>query len=81
MQRIEARRIRRQEGESIKVIARRLGVAPSSVSVWVRDIELTAEQHQALLRRNSSYNGQSASARGVAHVRLARRCKEQELVA
>jgi hypothetical protein len=39
------------------------GGRPSSVSVWVRDIELTAEQHQALQRRNSSYNGQSASAR------------------
>ena len=33
-------------------IARRLGVAKSSVSVWVRDVELTAEQHAALLEQN-----------------------------
>jgi transposase len=43
-ERIEARRIRRQEGESIKRIARRLNASVSSVSLWVRDIELSADQ-------------------------------------
>jgi transposase-like protein len=57
-QRELARTIRRVEGVSIKEIARRLGVAPSSVSVWVRDIKLTPSQHQELLRRNPAYNRQ-----------------------
>lgn len=40
----EARRLRRDDGLSIKTIARQLGVAQSSVSTWVRDIELTEAQ-------------------------------------
>src|SRR5205823_4388897 len=44
----EARSMPRNEGRSIKEIARSLGVSTSSVSHWVRDIELTAEQHDAL---------------------------------
>jgi hypothetical protein len=39
----EARRMR-SEGGSIKAIAADLGVSVSSVSVWVRDIKLTAAQ-------------------------------------
>src|SRR6266550_7016884 len=53
-----ARAIRRDEGAPIKEIARRLGVATSSVSRWVRDIELTPAQEQELLRRNPAYNRQ-----------------------
>ena len=41
-------------------IARRLGVAKSSVSVWVRDVELAAEQHAALLEQNSRTSGSCA---------------------
>jgi DNA-binding transcriptional regulator YiaG len=41
VERKEARRMRRAEGRSIKEIARLLGVSTSSVSLWVRDIELT----------------------------------------
>jgi len=37
-ERQEARRLR-AEGASVKRIAKRLGVAQSSVSVWVRDVE------------------------------------------
>jgi transposase-like protein len=77
-ERLEARRIRRQEGESIKQIARRLGVAPSSVSLWVRGIELTDEQHAALQARCSSHNGQTVSARLRAARAHARRRGEQE---
>jgi transcriptional regulator with XRE-family HTH domain len=40
-ERNEARRLRRDEGLSLKEIALQLGVAKSSVSHWVRDIELT----------------------------------------
>jgi len=50
--------MRRDEGAPIKEIARRVGVAASSVSRWVRDIELTAAQEQELLRRNPAYNRQ-----------------------
>jgi transcriptional regulator with XRE-family HTH domain len=53
-----ARRIRRDEGASIKDIARRIGVSVSSVSLWVRDIELTPEQSAALAARNVAYNRQ-----------------------
>jgi hypothetical protein len=39
-------------------IARSLGVSKSSVSIWVRDIELTHSQRAALQARNPAYNGQ-----------------------
>jgi transposase-like protein len=39
-ERMEARRLRREGGLSMKEIARILGVSVSSVSRWVRDIEL-----------------------------------------
>lgn len=44
----------RQQGESIKDIARNLRVAPSSVSIWVRDIALTVHQRQRLNRKGYS---------------------------
>jgi transposase-like protein len=46
-ERVLARALRR-EGHSVKEIARRVGVSQSSVSVWVRDIELTRAQHRRL---------------------------------
>jgi len=72
MEREEARRLRREEGLALRVIAARLGVARSSVSVWTRDIELTAAQHERLRQANPIYNqqlrgqaGRSASARAA----------------
>ena len=50
-----ARELRRREGLSLKVIAVRLGVSVSSVSRWVRDIELTDEQRASLVL--DAYNG------------------------
>ena len=47
-EREEARRLRREEGWSFHRIAVELGVSPTSVSSWVRDIELTDEQRAAL---------------------------------
>jgi DNA-binding MarR family transcriptional regulator len=38
----------RQEGLSVREIEGRVGVARSSVSVWVRDVELTPEQREVL---------------------------------
>jgi transcriptional regulator with XRE-family HTH domain len=50
--------MRRDEGRSIKEIARLLGVSTSSVSRWVRDIELTAPQHDSLQARNGLHERQ-----------------------
>ena len=47
--------MRAEEGASIKEIARRIGAAPSSISRWVRDIELSDAQRDAL--RIRAYNG------------------------
>ena len=44
----------RKEGGSIKEIARKLQVAQASVSVWVRDVELTSEQRSMLTARGFS---------------------------
>jgi transposase-like protein len=46
-----ARHIRATEGASVKEIAARLSVSTSSVSHWVREIELTAEQFLVLEQR------------------------------
>jgi transposase-like protein len=50
-----ARAIRQAEGASINEIARRIGAAQSSVSRWVKDIELSDEQRETLRLR--AYNG------------------------
>jgi transcriptional regulator with XRE-family HTH domain len=50
-ERNEAQRLRRDEGRSVKELAALLGVARSTVSLWVRDIELTPDQYEALRRR------------------------------
>jgi len=73
-ERKRARALRRDEGASIKEIAERVGVSKSSVSHWVRDIDLTPEQHAALLLRNPAYNRQRS---GVA-IHAARRRAERE---
>lgn len=57
-ERERARDLRRHRAMSIKEIARVVGVAPSSVSVWVRDVPLTPEQLESLRLRNPAYNGQ-----------------------
>jgi transposase-like protein len=68
MKRAERERARelRRAGHSVKEICRELGVAKSSVSVWVRDIELTDEQLLALKRRSPIYHGQHNGSRAVA---------------
>ena len=57
---------------ALGVIAARLGVAKSSVSLWTRGIELTEEQHARLREANPIHNqqlrgqeGRRASARAV----------------
>jgi transcriptional regulator with XRE-family HTH domain len=66
----EARRLRKDQGWSIKRIAAALDVAVSSVSTWVRDIELTPEQEEALRLANPRFNGQRNG--GVRRSELAR---------
>ena len=58
IERDEARRLRREEGLAIRLIAEQLGVSKSSVSVWTRDIELTEEQHERLRQANPIHNQQ-----------------------
>ncbi len=41
----------RQEGLSVREIEQRVGVARSTASIWVRDVELTAEQRETLRTR------------------------------
>lgn len=55
--RIEACRLRREQGKSIKQIAQLLEVSPSSVSIWVRGIALTDDQHVLLDQQNPAVNG------------------------
>jgi hypothetical protein len=72
-----ARRLR-GEGEAVKSIAAQLGVSVSSVSRWVRDIELSAEQREALSLRNPSLVGHPAGAVARAAYALAQRRAWQE---
>jgi hypothetical protein len=72
VEREAARRLRREDGLALGVIAERLAVAKSSVSVWTRDIPLTEAQHERLRQANPIYNqqlrgqeGRRASARAA----------------
>jgi transcriptional regulator with XRE-family HTH domain len=51
-EREEARRLRREQGLPMKVIARRLGVSPSSVLSWTRDIEILPEHAARNMERS-----------------------------
>jgi transposase-like protein len=73
-ERAEAKLLRAEEGRSVREIAALVGVSRSTVSLWVRDIELTPEQHASLHARNPAYNGQLLGQR----VRSAR-AREQRL--
>jgi hypothetical protein len=77
-ERAEARRLRADEGRSVREIAAMVGVSRSSVSLWTRDIELTQEQHEALRQRNPIYNGQRLGAITRSKQARARRLKWQE---
>jgi len=50
-ERDEARRLRREQGASVKELAKLLDVSRSSISLWVRDIELPDAQRSALRGR------------------------------
>jgi transposase-like protein len=71
-----ARILRREEGASIKEIARRIGAAQSSVSRWVKDVELTDEQRDALRLR--AYNGHLKGKTSTSALRREARMLAQE---
>jgi transcriptional regulator with XRE-family HTH domain len=73
-----ARRLRAEEGLAVGVIADRLGVSKSSVSRWVRDIELRPDQHAALRLRNPIYNAQLRGQNRRRDVARAARLKAQD---
>jgi transposase-like protein len=77
-EREQARRMRHEEGRSIKEIARLLGVSTSSVSHWVRDIELTDTQHAALQARNGLHERQRLAHAAMAAKARARRTTAQQ---
>ncbi|MFN8564338.1 MAG: helix-turn-helix domain-containing protein [Anaerolineae bacterium] len=54
LERSRARQLR-QEGMSVKDIAEQLGVTKSSVSIWVRDVELSGDQKAALREKYHHY--------------------------
>lgn len=64
----------RREGKSNKEIAKQLGVSPSSVSLWCRDIILTAEQAKNLKTRQiaAGYRGRMIGAATNRDKRLAK---------
>jgi hypothetical protein len=77
-ERLKARRLRREEGRSVKEIERLLGVSRSTASLWVRDIPLTVAQRASLKRRNPIYNGQFKGAAVNAERGRTRRLVYQE---
>jgi transposase-like protein len=50
----------RQEGESVRQIALKLNVSKSTISNWVRDIQLTAAQVETLRANQRSYAAQNS---------------------
>jgi transcriptional regulator with XRE-family HTH domain len=77
-ERQRARELRAERGYSIKQIAALLRVSTSSVSLWVRDIELTEAQHEALRQRSAIYDGQRLGRAVSSSRRRAERCAYQE---
>jgi transcriptional regulator with XRE-family HTH domain len=73
-EREQARKLRREEGRSVKELAALLGVSRSTISLWVRDVELTAAQRAALRRR---MGGRIDGSRVNADRALERRRQEQ----
>jgi transposase-like protein len=59
----EEARLLRSGGCSVCEIAEKVGVSKGTVSLWVRDIQLTEEQQAILLSRNPAFNGQMKGAK------------------
>ena len=75
----EARRLRKDLGWPIGRISETLGVAKSSVSLWVRDIDLTEEQKAHLVSLNPIFNNALKGANKRHETGLTRRREEQQI--
>jgi transcriptional regulator with XRE-family HTH domain len=60
--RVEAGRLRQEQGKTLDEIAAALGVAKSTVSGWVRDIELTPAQIATINVNRRIYGNQQRGA-------------------
>lgn len=69
-------RVLRQQGRSLSEITQTLGVAKSSVSLWVRDVQLNTESQRAL--SNKPYARDAVEKRRTA--RLTREAARRELI-
>jgi transposase-like protein len=78
IEREAARELRARRGMSIKEIAAALGVSCSSVSHWVRDVELSFEQRAALASRNPALNPEFNGSKTRARQALEARRRHQE---
>jgi AcrR family transcriptional regulator len=74
----QARELRKQ-GHSIREITTELGVSKGSVSLWVRDIELTPEQHQALKEQQYRHAIAHKGAQTNRRIGLEKRIAYQEM--
>jgi transcriptional regulator with XRE-family HTH domain len=77
-ERERARWLRREQGLSIKAITAALGVSSSSVSRWVRDIDLTTDQLAVLQAANPILNGQRTGTERSSAKARARRIAAQQ---
>jgi len=59
----EQARVLRFQGMSVRDICLTLGVAKSSISLWVRDIELTQDQVEKLKQKQHLYGAQHEGGR------------------
>jgi len=64
----------RREGHSVKQIERRLGIARSTVSLWVREVELPDHQRAVIVRRGVKTGHVARSA----YYRTKRRAAQEE---
>ncbi len=77
MEREQARQLR-SAGMSVKDIAKQLGIAKSSVSLWVRDIELSAEQKLVLKNKHPNYDAAVKGSNTNHHKALQQRIAYQQ---
>lgn len=71
-------RLLRAEGKSVKEIADLLGVSKSSVSLWVRDIQLSEEQKHTLKQKQNLRSAQLAGAQANRAKHMKQRVAFQE---
>jgi predicted transcriptional regulator len=74
----EKARLLRQRGMSVRAIAETLGVSKGSISEWVRDITLSAEQILTLKENQSRYTNQVAGAKANQGKNQAKRMSFQQ---